>query len=166
MPERPIQGLMQYSEPVLWDNPVADICAFKVNDHYYNKYVTFLIWLKLMNQIRNEHRVQIPVFFACYIYSFKIWVLAKEFFYKFPVIKLCKRSVVLDKVEYHLALLLPCESPPRSTVWKTSSVQISHFGVVCVLSHFSSVWIFVTLWNVAPQAPLSMGFCRQEYWSG
>ena len=24
-----------------------------------------------MNQIRNEHRVQIPVFFACYIYSFK-----------------------------------------------------------------------------------------------
>ena len=24
-----------------------------------------------MNQIRNEHRLQIPVFFACYIYSFK-----------------------------------------------------------------------------------------------
>ena len=71
MPERPIQGPMQYSEPVSWDNPVADICAFKVNDHYYNKYVTFLIWLKLMNQIRNEHRVQSPVFFACYIYSFK-----------------------------------------------------------------------------------------------
>ena len=24
----------------------------------------------------------------------------------------------------------------------------------------------VTLWTVAPQAPLSMGFTRQEYWSG
>ena len=24
----------------------------------------------------------------------------------------------------------------------------------------------VTLWNVALQAPLSMGFSRQEYWSG
>ena len=24
----------------------------------------------------------------------------------------------------------------------------------------------VTLWTVACQAPLSMGFCRQEYWSG
>ena len=23
-----------------------------------------------------------------------------------------------------------------------------------------------TLWTVAPQAPLSMGFSRQEYWSG
>ena len=23
-----------------------------------------------------------------------------------------------------------------------------------------------TLWTVAPQAPLSMGFPRQEYWSG
>ena len=25
---------------------------------------------------------------------------------------------------------------------------------------------FVTPWTVAPQAPLSMGFSRQEYWSG
>ena len=25
---------------------------------------------------------------------------------------------------------------------------------------------FVTLWTVACQAPLSMGFPRQEYWSG
>ena len=29
-----------------------------------------------------------------------------------------------------------------------------------------SCWLFVTLWNVAYQAPLSMGFSRQEYWSG
>ena len=26
--------------------------------------------------------------------------------------------------------------------------------------------LFVTLWSVAHQAPLSMGVCRQEYWSG
>ena len=37
---------------------------------------------------------------------------------------------------------------------------------VCVLSCFSCVWLFVTLWAVAHQAPLSMGFSRQEYWSG
>ena len=36
----------------------------------------------------------------------------------------------------------------------------------CVLSHFSHVWIFVTLWAVAHRATLSMGFSRQEYWSG
>ena len=34
-----------------------------------------------------------------------------------------------------------------------------------VLSHFSQVWLFVILWTVAHQAPLSMGFSRQEYWS-
>ena len=35
-----------------------------------------------------------------------------------------------------------------------------------MLSHFSCVWLFVTLWTVALQAPLSMGFSRQEHWSG
>ena len=33
----------------------------------------------------------------------------------------------------------------------------------CVLSHFSHVWLFVTLWVIAHQVPLSMGFSRQEY---
>ena len=37
---------------------------------------------------------------------------------------------------------------------------------VCVLSHFSRVRLFATLWTIASQAPLSMGFSRQEYWSG
>ena len=31
---------------------------------------------------------------------------------------------------------------------------------------FSRVRLFVTAWTVACQAPLSMGFSRQEYWSG
>ena len=35
-----------------------------------------------------------------------------------------------------------------------------------MLSRFSHVWFFVTLWTIAHQAPLSMGFSRQEYWSG
>ena len=35
-----------------------------------------------------------------------------------------------------------------------------------VLSCFSHVWLFATLWTVARQAPLFMGFSRQEYWSG
>ena len=34
-------------------------------------------------------------------------------------------------------------------------------GCVCVRSH---VQLFVTLWTVTCQAPLSMGFFRQEYW--
>ena len=35
-----------------------------------------------------------------------------------------------------------------------------------MLSRFSRVQLFVTLWTVACQAPLSMGFSGQEYWSG
>ena len=35
-----------------------------------------------------------------------------------------------------------------------------------VLSHFSRVQLFVTLWTAARQVSLSMGFSRQEYWSG
>ena len=37
---------------------------------------------------------------------------------------------------------------------------------VCVLSCFCHVRLFATPWTVACQAPLSMGFSRQEYWSG
>ena len=36
----------------------------------------------------------------------------------------------------------------------------------CILSRFSYVQLFVTLRTVACQAPLSMRFSRQEYWSG
>ena len=37
---------------------------------------------------------------------------------------------------------------------------------MCALSCFSCVQLFVTLWAIAHQAPLFMGFSRQEYWSG
>ena len=41
---------------------------------------------------------------------------------------------------------------------------VKHLKVkVKLLSH---VQLFVTLWTVAGQAPPSMGFSRQEYWSG
>ena len=35
-----------------------------------------------------------------------------------------------------------------------------------MLSHFSHDQLFATLWTVACQAPLFMGFSEQEYWSG
>ena len=35
-----------------------------------------------------------------------------------------------------------------------------------MLSCFSHVQLIATLWTVAHWAPLSMGFSRQEYWSG
>ena len=35
-----------------------------------------------------------------------------------------------------------------------------------MLSYLSCAQLFVTLWTVAHQTPLFMGFSRQEYWSG
>ena len=44
----------------------------------------------------------------------------------------------------------------RKMLWFHPSMQ----------GRFSHVWLFVTLWTVAHQAPLPVGFSRQEYWSG
>ena len=41
-----------------------------------------------------------------------------------------------------------------------------HLMCACLLSRFSCVRLFATPWTVAHWAPLSMGFSRQEYWSG
>ena len=37
------------------------------------------------------------------------------------------------------------------------------YSTVCVLN---PVQLFATLWTIARQAPLSLGFSRQEYWNG
>ena len=36
---------------------------------------------------------------------------------------------------------------------------------LCVLSHFICARLFLTLWTIAHQVPLSMGFSTQESWS-
>ena len=45
-------------------------------------------------------------------------------------------------------------------------IYIYIYIYACMLSCFSLVPLFVTLWTVTHQAPLSMGFSRKEYWSG
>ena len=53
-------------------------------------------------------------------------------------------------------------SPSLAVFPVTASLATSKVKVKS-LSH---VWLFVTSWTVAYQAPPSMGFSRQEYWSG
>ena len=45
----------------------------------------------------------------------------------------------------------------------SQNMNCSNIESACVLSH---VQLFVTPWIVAIQAPLSMEFSRQKYWSG
>ena len=44
--------------------------------------------------------------------------------------------------------------------------QIWDLNLCAVLSRFSRVQLCAISWTVAHQAPLSMGFSRQKYWSG
>ena len=73
----------------------------------------------------------------------------------------------------------PCSKRAEPYQWTTREIPKSTFEYcsmpkplllrcvcVCVLNHFSWVWLFATQWTVACQAPLSMGFSRVEYWSG
>ena len=48
--------------------------------------------------------------------------------------------------------------------WKKGSNQ--NVITIIIVSSLYRVLLFVTLWAVASQAPLSTGFPRQEYWSG
>ena len=59
----------------------------------------------------------------------------------------------------------PVHSLPLSLFFKCISSCHSACGT-SVLCCFSRVQFFVTPWTVAHQAPLSMGFSRQGYWSG
>ena len=59
------------------------------------------------------------------------------------------------------------------TVWNTrEALKNKHLKIFInglhtyMLSHFSHIWLFATLWAVSCQAPLSMGFPRQESWRG
>ena len=67
----------------------------------------------------------------------------------------------------------------RWSFWSGASVEISqllvplaeksfivHGGSVCALSCFSRVLLCATPWTVAHLVSLSVGFSKQEYWSG
>ena len=66
-----------------------------------------------------------------------------------------------------------CKSHGTAKKKRKSSMQVCAYfipelgsSIACMLSRFSHVRLSVTPWTVAHQAPLFMGFSRQEYWSG
>ena len=74
-------------------------------------------------------------------------------------------------VQYYIANCISWV--PRLTLQDLTNALPERNSMVCreltvcmrMLSHFSRVQLFVTLWTVAHWAPLSMGLSRQEYWS-
>ena len=50
--------------------------------------------------------------------------------------------------------------------WDVLGVKISSWNLKVKVKSLSYVWLFVIPWTVVYQAPPSMGFSRQECWSG
>ena len=59
----------------------------------------------------------------------------------------------------------PAKSDNTLTRWESLSRNKSVIKVL-LLNRFSRVRLFATPWSADYQAPLSIGFSRQEYWSG
>ena len=66
-------------------------------------------------------------------------------------------------------------SPPGSAIPGILQARTLEWGAISFsnawtwkvkVKSLSHVWLFATSWTAAHQAPLSMGFSRQEYWSG
>ena len=66
--------------------------------------------------------------------------------------------------------LLPTDSLLETQINIRAGAEYSQWPIrlflLLLLSRFSCVWLFTTPWTAAHQAPPSMGFSRQEYWSG
>ena len=90
-------------------------------------------------------------------------------------------SLSMESCRQEYWSVLPCTPPgdlpdsgvePKSIALQADSLPLSYQGspiytlLLLLLSHFSRVWLLGTPWTAAYQAPLSMGFSRQEYWSG
>ena len=57
--------------------------------------------------------------------------------------------------------LFSARPPPLRLLSLTDPIICNSFA-----QSLDRVQLFATLWTAACQAPPSMGFCRQEYWSG
>ena len=51
-------------------------------------------------------------------------------------------------------------------IYRRANIYLYIYACVCVLSCYTCVWLFATLWTVTHQAPLSTVFSRHQCWSG
>ena len=81
-------------------------------------------------------------------------------------------SISSSSTGLHSACVIQQGYRTKSGTWRSCGQSWTIFSSLwlivcaCVLSRFSRVQLFANPWTVAHQAPLSMGFSRQEYSSG
>ena len=92
------------------------------------------------------------------------WVASLSFIHKIPVTPTSSEFWQPKMSLYHD--IHPLGTPTIEHHW--FRITLSHCITMAgaMLSHFSHVWLFVTLWTVACQASLSTGISRPEHWGG
>ena len=85
-------------------------------------------------------------------------------------------AAAAKSLQSYLTLCNPRDSsPPGSTVPGTLQARTLEWVAISFsnawkrkvkVKSLSCVWLLATPWTTAHQAPLSVGFSRQEYWSG
>ena len=83
-----------------------------------------------------------------------------------PSIPLLITHFQIKKTAKLCFLLMRCNYSPFNQNHCNLLLKRVYQVCACILSCFSHIQLFMTLCTVAHQAPLSMGFSRQEYWSG
>ena len=91
-------------------------------------------------------------------YCFPLWFIV-GYWIRFPV--LYSRTLLFIHSRYNSLHLLRRNQLSKPLKDLHLNFLISHL----LAQSLSHVQLFATPWNAANQAPLSMGFSRQEYWS-
>ena len=141
---------------IAWNH---DFCSFHITAyplflfHSFLKKIFFFVFF-------NVDNFKVFTEFATYCFCCMFWL----FGHKACVISACTNQG-LSWHRFHWKVKSTTGPPEKSLKW----VFCRSVGVwegCAVLSRFSCVQLFVIAWTIALQAPLSMGFPRQEYWRG
>ena len=75
-------------------------------------------------------------------------------------------TVPLFFLKHHCPTILGFSPSKSSAISLKTAFRLSHILSLYEVKSLSRVQLFATPWTVAYYAPPSMGFSRQEYWSG
>ena len=71
------------------------------------------------------------------------------------------QKLVMDRQAWHVAV----HEVTKSQTWLSNWTELIALSGLLLFMLSCVIWLFVTTWTAARQAPLSMGFPRQEYWT-
>ena len=152
---------------------------------FYTRRIDISLWIWKSFKVKYTQSINCAISCVTFISSktkgkfpqfFKLWIswsltLLKKFYILQSAAAAAAKSFQLCP-----PLCDPIDSSPpgspvprilqaRTLEWVTSSFSNSQKWKVKVKS-FSHVWLLATPWTAAYQAPPSVGFSRQEHWSG